>query len=137
MNTMKTRPCSILLWMSVGQLLRSAISKSNDNSWRKVWEKFTKRGETPLNNRKSEIRLRKRHQITFIPAKIVAVDKQSDKHRVIVRILLRKYKGSFHTLMFGENKPLLGACHDGRLDLVYRRDPGLEEGEPFPLWTIQ
>jgi hypothetical protein len=30
--------------------------------------------------------------------------------------------------MFGENKPLLGACHDGRLDLVYRRDPGLKEG---------
>jgi hypothetical protein len=88
-------------------------------------------------NRKSEIRLRKRHQITFIPAKIVAVDKQSDKHRVIVRILLRKYKGSFHTLMFGEYKPLLGACHDGRLDLVYRRDPGLKEGQPFPLWTIQ
>ena len=77
------------------------------------------------------------HQITFIPAKILTVDKQADKHRVIVWILLRKYRGSFDTLMFGENKPLIGSCHDGHLDLIYHRDPGLEEGQPFPLWTIQ
>jgi hypothetical protein len=120
-----------------GRFCVSVVSKSNDNSCRRVWENLTKRGEDTLNNRKPEFRLRKWYQITFIPAKIVAVDKQSDKHRVIVRILLRNYKGSFHTLMFGENKPLLGACHDGRLDLVYRRDPGLKEGQPFPLWTIQ
>jgi hypothetical protein len=78
------------------------------------------------------------HQITFIAAKIVTVDKQADKHRVIVRILLRKYRGSFGTLMFGENKPLIGSCQEGRLDLIYYRDPGLkEEGQTFPLWTIQ
>ena len=77
------------------------------------------------------------HQITFIAAKILTVDKQADKHRVIVRILLRKYRGSFGTLMFGENKPLIGSCHDGRLDLIYQRDPGLKEGQSFPLWTIQ
>ena len=77
------------------------------------------------------------HQITFIPAKILTVDKQADKHRVIVRILLRKHSGSFDALMFGENKPLIGSCHDGRLDLIYHRDPGLKEGQPFPLWTMQ
>jgi hypothetical protein len=77
------------------------------------------------------------HQITTIPAKVLTIDKQADKHRRMVRILLRKYRGSFNTLMFGENKPLIGSCHDGRLDLIYHRDPGLKEGQPFPLWTIQ
>jgi hypothetical protein len=72
-----------------------------------------------------------------IPAKILAVDKQADKHCIVVRILLRKYKGSFNTLKFGDNKPLIGACHEGRLDLIYYRDPGLKEGQAFPLWTIQ
>jgi hypothetical protein len=76
------------------------------------------------------------YQITFIPAKILNVDKRADKHRVIVRILLRKYMGSFNTLI-RRNKPLIGFCHDGRLDLIYHRDPGLKEGQPFPLWTIQ
>ena len=74
--------------------------------------------------------------MTSIPALLLAVDKQADKHRVIVRIL-RKYRGSFNTLKFGENKPLIGFCHEGRLDLIYYRDPGLKEGQPFPLWTIQ
>jgi hypothetical protein len=75
--------------------------------------------------------------MTFIPAKIVAVDKEGDKHRIVVRIVLRKYRGSFNTLKFAENKPLMGYCHDGRLDLIYYRDPGLKEGQSFPLWTIQ
>src|SRR5208283_748025 len=54
-------------------------------------------------------------------------------------LYLRKnpYRGSFNTLMFGEYKPLIGSCHDGRLDLIYHRDPGLKEGHLFPLWTIQ
>jgi hypothetical protein len=79
---------------------------------------------------------RNRHQMTFIPAKIISVNTQSDKRRILVRILLRKYKGSFNTLKFGENKPLIGSCHDGQLDLLYRRDPGLKEGQSFPLWRI-
>jgi hypothetical protein len=76
-------------------------------------------------------------QITFIPAKVLGIEKQPAKHRVIVRILLRKYKGSFNTLKFGENTPSMGSCHDGQLDLIYHHDPGLKEGQPFPLWTIQ
>ena len=75
--------------------------------------------------------------MTSIPAKILAVEKQADKHHVIVRILVPKYRGSFNTLKFGENKPLMGFCHNGRLDLIYYRDPGLKEGQAFPLWTIQ
>jgi hypothetical protein len=75
--------------------------------------------------------------MTFIPAKVVAVGKEANKHRIVVRIALRKYRGSFNTLKFGENKPLMGSYHDGRLDLIYFRDPGLIEGQAFPLWTIQ
>ena len=75
--------------------------------------------------------------MTSIPARILAVEKQTDKHRIIVRILVHKYRGSFNTLKFGENKPLIGSCQNGRLDLIYYRDPGLSEGESFPLWTIQ
>ena len=73
--------------------------------------------------------------MTFIPAKVLAVDKQEDRHRIIVRIELRKYRGSFNILKFGENKPFMGSCHHGRLDL--NQDPGLKEGESFPLWTVQ
>ena len=75
--------------------------------------------------------------MTSIPAKVIAVGKEADKHRIIVRIVPRKYRGSFNTLKFGENKPLMGSFHEGRLDLIYCRDPGLKEGESFPLWTVQ
>jgi hypothetical protein len=75
--------------------------------------------------------------MTSIPAKVLTIDKHHDKHRIIVRIALPKYRGSFNTLKFGENKPLMGSCHEGRLELIYFRDPGLKEGESFPLWTIQ
>jgi hypothetical protein len=41
-----------------------------------------------------------------IPAKVLTVDKQSSQYRVLVQIELKKYLGSFHTLRFGERKPL-------------------------------
>jgi len=47
------------------------------------------------------------------------------------------YKGAFDKLVFGENGPTVGSSRNGRLHLIYFRDPGLEEGEAFPLWTIQ
>ena len=75
--------------------------------------------------------------MTAIPAKVVAVDRQSDQYRVIVRIGVARYRGSFNTLKFGEKKPFTGFCRDGQLDLVYYQDPGLEAGQSFPLWTIQ
>jgi hypothetical protein len=75
--------------------------------------------------------------MTSIPAKVIAVGKEDDKHRIVVRIVLRKYRDSFNTLKFGEKKPLMGSCHDCRLDLIYYRDPGLKEGQSFLLWTIQ
>jgi len=74
--------------------------------------------------------------MTAIPAKVLAIDKQGDRYNVIVRIGLAKYRGSFNTLAFGENKPSIGFCHEGRLELVYYKDPGLKAGQPFPLWTV-
>jgi hypothetical protein len=45
-------------------------------------------------------------------------------YRVLVRIELDKYLGSFHTLRFGKRKPFIGSCHHGQLDLFYYRDSG-------------
>jgi hypothetical protein len=84
-----------------------------------------------------EIRLRNFHKLTLIPAKVVSVDEQVAQYRVIVRIGLMKYRGSYETLVFGENKPTVGSLQDGRLHLIYYQDRGLKAGEAFPLWTIQ
>ena len=69
--------------------------------------------------------------MTALPAEVVAA------HHVIVRIGVARYRGSFATLVFGDNKPLIGACHDRRVDLIYLQDPGLCAGQRFPLWSIQ
>ena len=73
--------------------------------------------------------------MTSLPAKVIAVEQRGDQYQVTVQIGA-KYRGSFNTLSFGEIKPYLGSLNDGRLDLVYYRDPGLREGDPFPLWTL-
>ena len=74
--------------------------------------------------------------MTAVPAEVLAIDRQSDRYHVIVRLGLARYRGSFDTLVFGENKPFVGSCHEGRLDLIYLQDPGLHAGQEFPLWTI-
>jgi hypothetical protein len=75
--------------------------------------------------------------MTAIGAKVLAVDNLGAHYRVIVRIGFPRYRGSFHTLQFGEKKPFMGFTHNGQLDLVYNEDPHLKAGQPFPLWTIQ
>jgi hypothetical protein len=75
--------------------------------------------------------------MTAVPAKVLAVDKEGDQHRVMVRIGLARYRGSFETLTFGEKKPRIGFCHEGQLELVYHKDPCLKTGQPFPLWTLE
>jgi hypothetical protein len=74
--------------------------------------------------------------MTPVPAKVLAVEKNGDRYQVIVRIET-KYRGSFNTLVFGENKPFTGSYRDCRLDLVYYRDPCLEVDQAFPVWTIR
>jgi hypothetical protein len=65
--------------------------------------------------------------MTSIPANVIAIEKRGDHYQVIVQINT-KYRGSFNTLAFGEIKPYSGSLQDGRLDLIYYRDPGLEVG---------
>ena len=76
-----------------------------------------------------------RLQMTSLPAKVIAIEKRSEQYQVIVQIGA-KYRGSFNTLAFGEIKPYSGSLKDGRLDLVYYLDPGLNVGDVFTLWTL-
>ena len=71
-----------------------------------------------------------------LAAKVIAIERRGDQYQAIVQISIR-YRGSFNTLAFGEIKPYIGSLKDGRLDLIYYRDPGLEVGDPFPLWTLR
>ncbi|MBV8815306.1 MAG: hypothetical protein JO271_12520 [Verrucomicrobia bacterium] len=73
--------------------------------------------------------------MTTLPAKVTAVDQIGDQYHVVVQITT-KYRGSFNTLAFGEVKPYSGSLNDGRLDLIYYREPGLNVGDDFPLWTL-
>ena len=73
--------------------------------------------------------------MTPIFAKVIAIEQRGDQYQVIVQIGT-KYRGSFNTLAFGEIKPYSGSLKDGRLDLVYYRDPDLNVGDQFPLWTL-
>ena len=60
---------------------------------------------------------------------------RASQYQVVVQIT-NKYRGSFNTLAFGEIKPYSGSLKDGRLDLVYYRNPCLKAGDLFPLWTL-
>jgi hypothetical protein len=75
--------------------------------------------------------------MTRIPAKVISVDRQRGQYRVNVRMRRITYKGSFDTLVFGEKRPTVGSSRNGRLRLIYFQEPGLDEGETFPHWTIQ
>ena len=73
--------------------------------------------------------------MTPILAKVTAIEKRGDQYQVIVQIS-PKYRGSFNTLAFGEIKPHSGSLKDGRLDLVYYQNPGINIGDLFRLWTL-
>jgi hypothetical protein len=70
-----------------------------------------------------------------LPAKVTAIEKRGAQYQVIVQIS-PKYRGSFNTLVFGELKPHSGSLKDGRLDLVYFQNPGLNLEDLFALWTL-
>jgi len=73
--------------------------------------------------------------MSSIPAKVVAMEERACQYQVVVQIT-NKYRGSFNTLLFGEIKPYTGSLKNGRLNLVYYRNPGLRVGGQFPLWTL-
>ena len=70
-----------------------------------------------------------------ILANVTAIEQRGDQYQVTVQIS-SKYRGSFNTLVFGEIKPHSGSLKDSRLDLIYYQNPGLNIGDPFPLWTL-
>jgi hypothetical protein len=74
--------------------------------------------------------------MSSIPARVVAVAKRDDQYFQMVIQIGTNYRGSFNTLLFGEVKPYIGSLKNGRLDLVYYRNPGLSVGDRFPLWTL-
>src|SRR5208283_5806739 len=67
--------------------------------------------------------------MTAILAEVTAIEKRGDQYQVIVQIS-PKYRGSINTLAFGEIKPHSGSLKDGRLDLVYYQNPGLNPTFP-------
>ena len=67
---------------------------------------------------------------------MVVIEERGCQYQVVVQITT-KYRGFFNTLAFGEIKPYSGSLKDGRLDLVYYRDPGLSVGDEFPVWTLR
>jgi hypothetical protein len=73
--------------------------------------------------------------MTPILAKVTAIEQRGDQYQVIVQ-MSSKYRGSFNTLIFGEINPHSGSLKDGRLDLIYYQNPGLNIGDPFQLWTL-
>jgi len=50
---------------------------------------------------------------------------------VIVEIELPNFRRSFNSLRFGDQIPFSGSCRDGKLELRYYQDPGLEIGQQF------
>jgi hypothetical protein len=74
--------------------------------------------------------------MSSMPAKVVAIEKRDDQFFQMVIQIGTKYRGSFSTLLFGEIKPYTGFLKNGRLHLVYYRDPGLTVGDRFPLWAL-
>ena len=64
------------------------------------------------------------------------MEERDDQFFQMVIQIGAKYRGSFNTLLFGDIKPYTGFLKNGRLDLVYYRDPGLSVGDRFPPWTF-
>jgi hypothetical protein len=89
--------------------------------------------ESAARSRLPEVRILP--NMTPILAKVTAIEKRGDQYQMIVQIS-PKYPGSFDTLAFGEISPHSGSLKDGRLDLVYHQNPGLDTGDPFRLWTL-
>jgi hypothetical protein len=74
--------------------------------------------------------------MTSLPAKVIVIEKRDDQYFQVIIQTGTRYRDSFNTLLFGEIKPYSGSLKEGRLDLVYYRDPQLNVGDPFPLWTL-
>ena len=75
--------------------------------------------------------------MTRLPAKVLSNEKRDDQYCVTVEIELPNFRRSFNSLRFGDQIPFSGSYRDGKLELRYYQDPGLEIGQQFPLWLSE
>ncbi len=75
--------------------------------------------------------------MTRLPAKVLSSEKRADRYCVTVEIDLPNFRRSFNCLRFGDQIPFSGSCRDGKLELRYYQNPGLEIGQQFPLWLSE
>jgi hypothetical protein len=94
-------------------------------------------GEVDSAGRDLLCRKQKAAQMTPIPAKVLNVHKLYNEYLVTIQVGRENYPGKFSRLQFGEDKPRFGWYRHGRLDLIFLKDPYLDPGQEFPLWTIQ
>ena len=75
--------------------------------------------------------------MTRLPAKVLSNERRDDQYCVTVEIELPNFRRSFNSLRFGDQIPFSGSYRDGKLELRYYQDPGLEIGQQFPLWLSE
>ncbi len=75
--------------------------------------------------------------MTRLPAKVLSLEKRGDRFCVTVEIELPNFRRSFNSFRFGDQIPFSGSYRDGKLELRYYQDPGLEIGQQFPLWLSE
>ena len=75
--------------------------------------------------------------MTRLPAKVLSNEKRGDQYCLLVEIELSNFRRSFNSLRFGDQIPFSGSLRDGKLELRYYQNPGLEMGQPFPLWLSE
>jgi len=75
--------------------------------------------------------------MTHLPAKVLSNEKRGDQYCLTVEIELSNFRRSFNSLRFGDQIPFSGSFRDGKLELRYYQDPGLEMGQEFPLWLSE
>jgi hypothetical protein len=75
--------------------------------------------------------------MTRLPAKVLSSQKQGDRYCVTVEIELPNFRRSFNSLRFGDQIPFSGSYRNGKLELRYYQDPGLEIGQQFALWLSE
>jgi hypothetical protein len=75
--------------------------------------------------------------MTRLPARVLSNEKQGDRYCVTVEIELPNFRRSFNSLRFGDQIPFSGSYREGKLELRYYQDPGLEIGQQFPLWLSE
>jgi hypothetical protein len=75
--------------------------------------------------------------MTRLPAKVLSNEKRGDRYCVTVEIELPNFRRSFNSFQFGDQIPFSGSYQDGKLELRYYQDPGLEIGQQFPPWLSE